>query len=194
MYMAQWQNDIEDDVKWNLRKSRVIPLFHQTNQQFLQHWKISYNILWMVLVQTLNDFTIPLDLIFIFSQKRFLNVLKEKVWTFIDWFLVIGVVFGSLFVFAVGCRLLNANNSTVKLFENAFGKFWINETTDDSQEFIRLCALRLFVENLETEFVNEFVQDIFIQSDKKWEVNVCQVNVQLWLVVLAVFQGNWHRV
>lgn len=79
MNMAQAQDDIENDVQRDFRKSGVIPFLHQTYQYLLKLWEISNNIFRVILIQALNDFTVPFDLVLVFGEKGFFDVLEEEV-------------------------------------------------------------------------------------------------------------------
>lgn len=79
MNMTKRKNDIENHIKRNLTERRVIPLLHQTNDNLLQLREISHNSLGMVLVQTLDDFCVPLDVAFVLGKKGLLDVLEEEV-------------------------------------------------------------------------------------------------------------------
>jgi hypothetical protein len=63
--MAQTEDKIEHNIKRNLGKGIVIPLLHQANNNLLQLSKIPHNSMGMVLIQALDDLSIPLDLGFV---------------------------------------------------------------------------------------------------------------------------------
>lgn len=98
----------------------------------------------MVLIETLNDFGIPFDVIFIFGHERLFNVIEEVVRGIIGiffyaFFLVMMMNFGVLigfFEFGVGVGILDPYQSVIDLLHYTLRKFRLNVTTYDTQKFV----------------------------------------------------------
>lgn len=165
--------------------------------------EIPHNTIWMILIKTLNNFSIPFYVAFILCQKRFFYVFEEIIWCLVDVFLfavpmVIFIVVMEFwlfdwFVFLTSFVLLFlTNHFAVYWFHHFLWEFRFNVTTNDWKQFICFSVLWQFIEEFKWEFINKFVENFFVQSYEKWEVNVGQVNVEFWLLILVFFKRDWH--
>lgn len=77
MNVTQAQYQIENHIQCNLSKLWGFPFFKQAKNDFLNHIEILDNDLWMILIQTLHDFSVPLNMIFIFNRKNLFDSLKH---------------------------------------------------------------------------------------------------------------------
>lgn len=167
--------------------------------------EIPYHYLWVILIKTLNNLGIPFNVALVFSQKRFFDIFKEKVWCFVDTFLscwpMIFIVMVKSWLFAdlmllicLICCIFFAYHSAVNSLHYSLWELRINVTTNYWKKFISLSVLWKFVKNFKGEFIHKFVKNFFVQSYKKWEINVGQVNIKFWLLILVLFQRNRHRI
>ena len=99
---------------------------------------------------------------------------------------------GTLFWLAVGCWLLDADHSAVKLVEDTSRKLRLNVTANDCKKLICFIMLRHLIKKFEGELVSELIHYFFVQPDKKWKINVRQINVKLRLIILVILQRHRH--
>ena len=146
----------------------------------------------MILIETLDHFSVPFYMVLIFCWQHLLYVLEKivsNVWLFI--LLVFTVAFLCLWA---RCRLLNCDKAAVYLLEDVLCKLWLNVTAHYRQKLIRLCMFGYFVQDFESKLIHELVKNIFVKSYQEWKVNVSQVYVQLWLLILILLKWNRHWV
>jgi len=129
--------------------------------------EISHNCLWMILIKTLNYFSIPFNISFILCQKWFLDILKEKVWSLVNTFLS---CWGMIFIMMMKSRLFCwfiffvvvvcfffTNHSAINFLHNSLWKFRINVTTNYWKKFIGFCMFWQLVDKFKRKFIHKFL-------------------------------------
>ncbi len=104
------------------------------------------------------------------------------------------LIIGLLFIFIMRISFLNPNNSIVHFFHDSLWELRLNIPADNAQKLICFSMFWKLIQQLECELIDELVKHVLIQSNKKWEVNIGEINVKLRLLALIFLKWDWHRV